>query len=199
MTQVNLLPESCRHLTEHVRQMRLWAGLCAVIGLILTAATLVLSDQQSRLAHQALTTEHSTAPLRVGVEAGRMLLQQAANSRSVVENTVCLEQRDAPIEILQATVDSFASLGSKVELKLFKIEDEAPLSTLLAATGDKQRMSLGKRVSLAGLASADEDVSMLIGNLKSTGVFSEVALQSAQAVTDDAASLRSFYIYCQYP
>lgn len=204
----SLLPDHCRRRNANIRHARFWAGLVAIVGLLLTAASLVLAEQQGVLVRQVVETARQALPVQQALETTAQLQRQTFAIQKRVQANQAIEQRDSCLAIVQATVDSCRVLGDRVRMKTIRMDDAASIAATnsdksrMVATGRKeaskeQLHTPEKQILLTGTATADEDISALMLQLQATGTFQDVSLESAQATTEQGNERRSFQIRCR--
>ncbi len=208
--RTSLLPDHCRRRNANLRHARFWAGVVAIVGLLLTAASLILAEQQGALARQAVETARQASPIQQALGNIAQLNRQTLAIQKRAQASQAIEQRDSCLAIVQATVESCRMLGGRVRLTTIRMDDATSIATKsngdrskLVATGRKDAAgehlrAPEKQVLLTGSTAADEDISALMLQLQAAGTFRDVSLESAQATTEHGSERRSFQIRCRH-
>ena len=209
MYEVNLIPNASLGRFDNVRQFRFWAGVNAIVALVLTAASLTIAETQARLTHQIAEEERQVAPQRAAMRAIEDFREELSRSAKKVKICRSIEQRDAPLKILATAVESCRAVGEQIEISSIYIDDvevmpkqAVPAGTRYVSSSAAARKpgsvaDFAKLVRLTGTAEGDEQISALLARLQASGQFTEVELENAQPEHAQSA-LRSFRIRCRH-
>ncbi|TWT76144.1 Fimbrial assembly protein (PilN) [Posidoniimonas polymericola] len=188
---INLLPDAIVVRHEHRRQLRKWAPVWAGAFALLVGAQLFLQWRVEDAKVAVAELHDRVRPLYRITEQIESLKSSSAVLAASVSQRVLLEQADVPLATLH--VVALTCQRNEIELDLFRFEDAGRV----AARDPGETPAPSRDLILKGAAVSDVAVSQFIRDLKKSGLFTEVALESSQSSSGYAAE-RTFQIRCQW-
>lgn len=188
---INLLPDAIVVRHEQRLQARKWAPVWLCAAALLLAAQVFL---QWRVADAKLALEElheRVRPLYRMAEQINALHGSSTVLASSVSQRLLLEQTDIPLAMLHTV--ALACGENEIELDLFRLEDAGRS----AAQPPDVTPAPARDLIIKGAALSDMAVSQFIGELKASGLFAEVALESSQSNSGYALD-RTFQIRCSW-
>jgi hypothetical protein len=171
-----------------------WGGVAVMAAIICWNADATLADAQAAFAIVDVRAE----PLRQIVQRNQQATEdlKVADQRQLLAD--CLNAADKPLQLVGLISSTANTNDGSIQIQSFQLtQGEQPTKSASAATAENNaphRMKLG----LQGYAVDDLALSRFVSQLRATGVFESVELQTSSNVQLAAGSARQYVVECQF-
>jgi hypothetical protein len=170
-----------------------WLGVTVVAAIVCWNANASLADARTAFA----IIDGRAEPLRQIVQRN----QKATDSLKVADQRQllvdCLQAADKPLQLVGLISSTANTKDGSIQIQSFQLTQGQPTDSAspVATHGNAPlRMKLG----LQGYAVDDLALSRFVSQLRATGVFESVELQTSSNVQLAAGSARQYVVECQY-
>jgi len=197
-SHINILPLQFRKKLL-VRQIvpywaSVWVGVAVVAAIVCWKADASLAEAQAEFAIIDVQAE----PLREIVQRNQKATEnlKVADQRQLLVD--CLKAADKPLQLVGLISSTANTNDGSIQIQSFQLtQGEQPTNVASPGTAEndaQRRMKLG----LQGYAVDDLALSRFVSQLRATGVFESVELQTSSNVQLAAGNARQYVVECQY-
>jgi len=170
------------------------------LGVVVLAATVCWQAEASLEDAEAAfaIVDDRAAPLRQIVQHNQKATEklQVADQRQLLVD--CLKAADRPLQLVGLISSTANTNDGSIQIQSFQLtQGEEPTNGASVPTAENdtpRRMKLG----LQGYAIDDLALSRFVSQLRATGVFESVELQTSSNVQLAAGNARQYVVECQY-